>query len=85
VVGEQNRLLGVVSKYDVLKFLAGGLKPTLIKPEFTVESYDNVLKHLEDKFVVVSRTRTRAWIFASLVFLALGFILAFLLILRINF
>lgn len=85
VVGEQNRLLGVVSKYDVLKYFCDNVRPLRRQPDMTIESYKNVLDTLEDKFVIISRQRTRYWLVASVLFLAVGFAIAFMLVLRINF
>lgn len=85
VVDSYKSLIGIVSKYDVLKALTHPLTPTSIRPDVTGQTESlNVLENLEQKFVVVSKTRFRFWYLAGLVFLALGILIAIALILRIR-
>ena len=86
VVDPGNILLGIISRHDLLKFLGD--------PSLHVESgsggevdksIDKFLDNYQNKFVLVSKSRTRFWFIASILFAVAGFAIAWLLILRVNF
>ncbi len=88
VVDSFKTLVGIVSKYDVLKALTQPVGTLLQKPEldkFTIESKPaQVVEDLEKKFIVVSRERLHFWYIALLVFLALGALITIAWIIRIR-
>jgi len=80
-------LMGVVSRHDVLKFLGDGdIRNVYPRPGQTIDQQANdFIKNLENRFVLVSKSRTRWWLIASILFAVIGFSIAWLLILRVNF
>ena len=48
-------------------------------------SRDKFISNFEGKFVLVTKGRTRLWLVASILFALVGFMIAWFLILRINF
>lgn len=85
VVDEHQTLLGVVSKYDILRAITKPLQPVQLHSEIREELEPvSAVEDIEKKFVVVSRTRARFWYFALLVFLAIGIVVAIALIIRVR-
>jgi len=86
VVDTENKLVGIVSRRDILKTF--GSSSIRFKDETGERKVDvNVNKFLrgfERKFIVVSRFRTRTWLLFSAMFFLVGFLVAFALIVRIN-
>jgi CBS domain-containing protein len=87
VTAADKTLMGVVSRHDLLKFLGDGDLGNLYpRPGHTVDEQANeFVKNLEHRFVLVSKTRTHWWLIVSVLFAVIGFSIAWLLILRINF
>jgi CBS domain-containing protein len=88
VVGADNALIGVVSRHDVLKFLGDGgdVDALYPRPGQNIDDQANqFIKNLEKQFLLVSKSRTRWWAVASITFAIVGFAVAWLLILRVNF
>lgn len=84
VLDDSRTLVGILTKYDLLKALAQPLKPLRPKPFLTMESEPmNVARELK-KVVMVSRARVKFWYIAFLVFFALGILIALATILRIR-
>lgn len=86
VLDADGRLSGIVSRSDLIKLLgvvaAGNALPA--DGRQLDENVTRFLKSFERKFILVSRFRTRRWLLASLLFAIVGFIIAFLLIIRIG-
>lgn len=85
VVDMDRTLLGVVSKYDILKSLTTHVNPVKIDRGYTSEiEPSEALGELGSKFVVVSKLRARFWYLTFFVFLGLGIIIALALIIRVR-
>jgi CBS domain-containing protein len=94
VLDENKKVIGVVSRYDILKLqISPELDKILEKSQKDILSEDSAikissgvvgsLKSVQNQFVLVSKWRTRFWyIFASILFLV-GFAVAFFLIVRL--
>ncbi len=87
VTAADKTLMGVVSRHDLLKFLGDGdLRNLYPRPGQSVDDQANqFVKNIEKQFLLVSKTRTKFWALASLVCAVVGFAVAWLLILRVNF
>lgn len=86
IVDGNKKLTGIISRYDLVKLL-GGFQTALSEPyseRKLDKNINNFLSHFERQFVLVNRTRTHYWFVASILFAILGFIIAFLLILKIQ-
>lgn len=85
VVDATKKLLGIVSKYDMLKTLTRPLQPINARPDIRgINETLNVVENLEQKFVIISRARLRFWYIIAFVFLALGVVIAIATIVRIR-
>lgn len=85
VVDSTKKLIGIVSKYDMLKTLTRPLQPLNARPDIRgINEPLNVVENLGQKFVIISRARLRFWYFIALVFLALGVVIAIATIVRIR-
>ena len=85
VVDESKNLLGVLSKYDILRALTMGMEPMSVRPFLTIEDPDSTdIPEMEKQFVMVSRTRARFWYIALFFFVVVGFIISIAMILRIR-
>jgi len=86
IVDPGNMLLGIISRHDLLKFLGDpGLHVETGADGEIDKSIDQFLGNYQNKFVLVSKSRTHFWFIASILFAAVGFAIAWLLILRVNF
>lgn len=86
IVDSANSLVGIISRSDMLKFM-GDDKLNLSKgndPKTIDLNIDKFVKNFENKFVLVSKTRTRLWLIASILFAIVGFAIAWILILRVS-
>ena len=87
ILDKDKRLVGIISRSDILKFL--GDRNVSLESEADQKEIDqNVKKFIDNfrgKFILVSKFRTRFWIIASVLFAILGFIIAWALVLNINF
>ena len=87
IVDSAKSLVGIISRSDILKFM--GDKQLNIVPgddaKTIDQNIDRFVKNFENKFVLVSKTRTRLWLVVSILFAVVGFAIAWLLILRVNF
>ncbi|MBI4053721.1 MAG: CBS domain-containing protein [Candidatus Doudnabacteria bacterium] len=87
VIEPSGKVAGIVSRYDLLKLYSA---PSLnLDRETGKRDLDeNVNRFVDDfgkHFLFVSRARTRYWLAASIIFLLIGFVIAFALILRVSF
>ncbi len=86
VVDQDNKLVGVVSRFDLIRFFAdysGAGEVEAGKPEVLDEKVSGFIDDFEKRFVLVSKGRARFWPVVSLLFAIIGFIVAFAIILRI--
>lgn len=83
VVDSDRKLIGILSLSDLTK-----LYGITTRDPYDHKNLDNnieqFLDKFEEKFVLVSRFRTDTWLITSVVFAIVGFIVAFMIILRIN-
>ena len=85
VVDSSKNLVGILSKYDLLKVFAESVHPIAAKTGLIMEKEElNVGADLQRSFVVVSRGRARFWYMGLLVFLAIGVIVALSFVIRIK-
>lgn len=86
IVGVDNKLVGILSRYDMIKLL--GAPSVSFHGKSDQRQIDlnisRFLKDFEKNFVVVSGIRTRYWLIASILFALVGFFIAFAIILRIQ-
>ena len=86
VIAADRTIVGIISRHDVLKFLGddmGSLYP--LPNRSTEEQAAQFIQNLDRKFVLVTKSRTRWWLIISILFAVIGFSIAWLLILRVNF
>lgn len=92
VVDSTTKLTGLISRYDILKFFVG---PNILQQHMDEEKepgknpgqegdVENFIKDFESRFLVVSKNRTRVWLWVALTFGLVGFAIAWFLILRFN-
>jgi len=88
VVDKSNILVGILSRYDLIKMYSRslGIKngSSLRKGRYVDRKISKVLSGLEGKFTIVSKIRTRFWFIISLLFVLIGFFVAMFLIMRIR-
>lgn len=91
VVDRMNTLVGIVSRYDLIRFLGSHTSsvsfrdPAPYTQRKIDQNIDNFLRNFEKNFVVVSKYRTNHWFFISIMFTFIGFIIAVVWILEINY
>ncbi len=86
VIDLTHKLVGVVSRYDLVRFFADRASTPRIeadKPEVLEKKTRDFVADLGQRFVLVSRGRARFWPFVSFLFIIVGFVIAFAIILRI--
>lgn len=87
IVNQEKRVVGILSRFDMLKLYSPTATPAR-EPKTKRDTDVSVNKFLQDferQFVLVSKSRTRYWLAYGLVLALLGFIIAFAIILRIEF
>lgn len=87
IIDQNRKLVGIISRSDMLKLYGAPSvelpqKPT---PRELDKNISRFLSDFERRFVLVSKTRTYYWLIFSFVFLLIGFLIAFAIILRIEF
>ncbi len=87
VVDDMHRLVGIVSRFDIIKLYAG---THLIaragggEKEATDSDIDNFLRKINRNFVFVRKSRTRVWFLVSAVFLLMGVLLTLFFTVRVE-
>jgi len=88
IVDENKKLIGVLSRFDVIKFYGGTapVHPAHEKgaPYLADRAVKDFLVNFEKNFVAVSRYRTKYWFLISLAFLVVGIIATTIFILRVE-
>lgn len=86
IVDSSGRLVGIVSRFDVIKFYSPfrtSALPSLQQERNLDKKMNTFLNAFEKRFILVSTFRSKYWLFFSLLFVVVGFFLAFFLITRI--
>jgi CBS domain-containing protein len=86
IVDSAYHLVGVVSRYDIIKFYSpfSGSSALFVKNERNLDKKMNAfLNAFEKRFILVSQFRSRYWFFISFLFVVVGFALALFLLGRI--
>lgn len=79
VVDKDNRLMGVASRYDIIKLYIGATSEAgsdIEKGGADTREVSSFLSDFQKDFTVVSRFRSRFWLLISLLFVVIGFVLA---------
>ena len=88
VVNNGGLLAGIISRSDLLKFFGAPSVHLSEKTPMDERDLDknvtNFLNDFESQFVLVSKYRTQHWLLYSALFAIIGFIIAFLIIVRIR-
>ena len=90
VLGGDKKMVGIVSRSDLLKFfktpslIGFNIDTNMVNQRELDKNVNLFLKDLESQFVLVSKLRTHLWLFVSILFALVGYIIAWALILRIN-
>lgn len=86
IVDSSNMLVGVVSRYDIIKFYSPfpsrGVAMTATKRNLD-KKIDTFLNAFEKKYILVSKLRSNYWIAVSFLFAIVGFFVALALLARI--
>lgn len=86
IVDNENRLVGVFSRYDLIRLYGSGQSapPDNTESESDLDHrMDKFLTSFEKDFILVTKARTKYWLFISILFAIIGFIIAFALIVKI--
>jgi len=81
VVDDSGRLVGVMALADLTKFYGVSLRSDRRAVD---QNVDKFLQEFERKFILVSKFRTSTWLITSLIFAVVGFVVAFMFMLRIT-
>lgn len=86
VINSSRQLVGIISRYDIIRLYTGTMAAAAsISKESSIDKrVDMFVNQFEKNFVIVSQFRTKWWLLASMLFAVVGFIVAFLLITRIQ-
>lgn len=87
IVDAEHHLAGVLSRFDLMRLYTSAQPSNstanLSNRELD-QKVDQFLGSFEKDFVMVTKARTKYWIFISILFAIIGFIIAFALIVRIS-
>jgi CBS domain-containing protein len=83
IVDEDKKLLGQITLSDLTKLYGISIRTSSNDKE-TDKNIREFMNEFQKKFLLVSRFRTKTWMFTSLMFALVGFIVAFMLILRVS-
>jgi CBS domain-containing protein len=85
ILDKDNKLVGIISRSDMLKFLGDSRLTLNNTSEQEIEkNIDRFVNNFQNKFVLVRKSRTRLWLLASILFALAGFLIAWFMILRVN-
>ncbi|HXK37240.1 MAG TPA: CBS domain-containing protein [Candidatus Paceibacterota bacterium] len=94
VVDENGKLVGIISRYDIIKFFnetylqrvvqsAGGSEVFKEFPTKSEHEVEEAVKQVEEKFLIVSKRRPLIWKYLAIAMFAAGLVAATALIIRI--
>ncbi|MSR76507.1 MAG: CBS domain-containing protein [Candidatus Ryanbacteria bacterium] len=87
VVDDMHRLVGIVSRFDIIKLYAGTHRIRRTSDtggEATDRDIDNFVRKINRNFVFVRKSRTRIWFLASAVFLLIGIFITLFFTVRVE-
>lgn len=86
VVNYQKRLVGIISRYDLIKLYTGtqAMADSIINEKSLDKKVDLFVTGFGSKFLVVSKLTPLFWRVISFLFIIVGFIIAMALIIRIE-
>lgn len=88
VVDAEHKLRGVLARYDIIKLLNApsvALKTREYDDSFLSNNVESFIRDFGKQFVAVGKFRTKYWLIASILFAIVGFIIAYIFILRVHF
>ena len=76
VVDSTNKLLGIISKGDLLSLMAGVpyKKGSAKNPRFVDKQFDSVASHMSSRFAFIAKARANVWVVTATVLFIIGFI-----------
>jgi len=87
IVDENSVLVGILSRFDLIKMFgvpAADIGTVVTSnPSQMDASMGKFINNFEKNFILVSKFRTSHWLVASISFAVIGFIIAFVLILKL--
>lgn len=88
IIDKENKVAGIISRYDLNKFFGTSsaffLNGESIKSRDIDKNVNSFLDNFERQFTFVSKTRTRLWLLASILFAMVGYFIAWAMILRFD-
>ena len=86
IVNGESRLVGIISRYDLIKLYTGsqGIAQSIAKETSIDKKVDLFVKGFENNFLVVSRRTPMFWKIISVLFVIVGFVIAMAFIIRIE-
>jgi len=87
VVDDMHRLVGVVSRFDIIKLYAGTHRIRRTGDtggEATDRDVDNFIRKINRNFVFVRKSRTHLWFLVSAVFLIIGMLITLFFTVRVE-
>ncbi len=87
VIDDMHRLVGVVSRFDIIKMYAGAHHISRASSgggEITDRDIDNFVRKIDSDFVFVHKSRTHVWFLASTLFLIIGILITLFFSVRVE-
>lgn len=82
VVNDRKELVGIVSRHDMVKFLAGPGTQSYDRTKPVDSQIADFMETFQKRFAVTTKSRANHWLFFSVLFTFFGFLVAFALIFR---
>ncbi len=83
IVDSQKKLVGILSLSDLTKLYGVAITPAASERELD-KNMQQFLDDFEKRFVLGTKARTETWLIVSILFAIVGFVIAFLFILRVS-
>ncbi|OGI27949.1 MAG: hypothetical protein A2359_00225 [Candidatus Moranbacteria bacterium RIFOXYB1_FULL_43_19] len=86
IVDKKKRLVGILARYDIIKLFgsSSAVHKNQKNKRLMDKNVNRFLSDFEKNFLFVSRFRVSHWFLISVIFILIGFAIAFLLIIKIN-
>ncbi len=86
VVSQESRLMGIISRYDLIKLYTGtqASAEAIVQEKSVDKKIDLFVEGFEKNFLVVSKRTPMFWKMVSVLFVIVGFVIAMALIIRIE-
>jgi CBS domain-containing protein len=91
IVDHEGKLVGIVSRYDLIRFLGGlassiSFRDAVPYTSRTIDqTIDNFLQNFEKQFTMVSKYRTIHWLLISIMFGIIGSIITLAWVVQVNY